>query len=113
LADRVLAEDELWVGEMRGVVVRGQALLVVRHEAGVCVYRDRCPHQGYPLSEGTLEGGVITCRVHRHRFDAASGVGVNPPRPCLASVPSRVEQGQVLAELAPLRSQSQAKGALP
>ena len=99
MADWVLSETELWVGEMRGVVVRGARLLVVRGEGGVCVFRDRCPHQGHPLSEGTLEAGVLTCRVHRHSFDAVSGNGINPPRPCLTAVPSRVEAGQIVIEL--------------
>jgi toluene monooxygenase system ferredoxin subunit len=99
LAEVVLAEADLWVGEMRGVLVRGERLLVVRGESGVCVFRDRCPHQGYPLSEGMLAEGVITCRVHRHTFDAATGAGVNPPHPCLSTLPSRVEAGRVLVDL--------------
>lgn len=99
MADVLLAEAELWVGEMRGVLLRDQPLLVVRGEQGVCVFRDRCPHQGYPLSEGKLQDGVITCRAHRHSFDAASGEGINPLRPCLSVVPSRVEHGQVLVDL--------------
>jgi toluene monooxygenase system ferredoxin subunit len=99
LADTLLAEAELWIGEMRGVSVRGERLLVVRGEQGVCVFRDRCPHQGYPLSEGTLKDGVITCRVHRHTFEASSGAGLNPLRPCLTAVPSRIEEGQILVEL--------------
>lgn len=99
MVDLVLAEAELWIGEMRGVEVQGERLLIVRGEAGVCVFRDRCPHQGYPLSEGTLQNGVLTCRVHHHRFDAVSGDGINPLRPCLSRVPSRVEAGQILVEL--------------
>lgn len=94
-----MAESELWIGEMRGVLVRGERLLVVRGEGGLRVFRDRCPHQGHPLSEGTLENGLLTCRVHHHTFDAASGDGVNPPRPCLSVVPSRVEAGQILVDL--------------
>jgi toluene monooxygenase system ferredoxin subunit len=105
LAEPLLAEAELWLGEMRGVVAGGEHLLVVRLEQGVCVFHDRCPHQGYPLSEGTLERGVLTCRVHRHSFDAASGQGINPFGPCLTRVPARVENGQVLVELpAPRRA---------
>ena len=99
MTDAVLAEADLWIGEMRGLEVRGERLLVVRQESGVCVYRDRCPHQGYPLSEGTLQDGVLTCRVHHHRFDAVSGAGINPVRPCLTRVPARVHQGLVLVEL--------------
>jgi toluene monooxygenase system ferredoxin subunit len=99
LTEAVLAEDALWVGEMRGVAVGTERLLVVRLDDGVCVFRDRCPHQGYPLSEGELTNGVITCRVHRHTFDAASGDGINPQRPCLTKLVARVEGGQVLVEL--------------
>jgi toluene monooxygenase system ferredoxin subunit len=99
LAEPLLAEEALWIGEMRGVEARGQRLLVVRLEGQVCVYADRCPHQGYPLSEGKLEQGVITCRVHEHRFDAASGAGINPRGSCLTALPSRVEGGQILVEL--------------
>ena len=99
MAEFLLSESDLWVGEMRGVSVRGERLLVVRGEAGVCVFRDRCPHQGYPLSEGTLSEGVITCRLHRHTFDAASGAGINPLQPCLSALPSRVDAGRVLVDL--------------
>ena len=98
-----LTQDALWIGEMRGIDVEGERLLVVRHDDGVCVFRDRCPHQGYPLSEGRLEAGVITCRVHQHTFDAASGDGINPPRPCLTKLSARVEAGQILVELSPSR----------
>jgi toluene monooxygenase system ferredoxin subunit len=101
--ERALSESELWIGEMRGVTLRDARVLVVRLEDGVCAYHDRCPHQGYPLSEGTLENGVITCKVHGHSFDAASGSGVNPQRPCLSALPVRVEAGQVLVDLSSLR----------
>jgi toluene monooxygenase system ferredoxin subunit len=100
MAELPLSVDELWVGEMRGVVLGQQKLLVVRTEQAVCVYRDRCPHQGYPLSEGRLENGVITCPLHGHTFDAATGAGINPPAPRLVSLPARSEQGQLLVELA-------------
>jgi toluene monooxygenase system ferredoxin subunit len=99
VTDAWLDEAELWVGEMRGMLVRGQRVLVVRGESGVCVFRDRCPHQGFPLSEGRLVDGVITCRVHQHTFDAATGAGINPLHPCLSVLPSRVEAGKVLVDL--------------
>ena len=99
MAELPLSVEELWIGEMRGVVVGVQRLLVVRLEHGVCVYRDRCPHQGYPLSEGRLEEGVITCRLHGHTFDATTGVGINPLAPCLTALPARTEQGRVHVEL--------------
>jgi toluene monooxygenase system ferredoxin subunit len=93
-----LTEAELWIGEMRGVEAGGEQLLVVRLEEETCVYRDRCPHQGYRLSEGSLEQGVITCRLHRHTFSAASGDGINPRASCLKRLASRVEGGRILVE---------------
>lgn len=100
MAEPLIDERELWVGEMRGVAWRGRRLLVVRLEDTTRVYVDRCPHQGQPLSVGELEGGVITCKVHHHTFDAASGAGINPPGHCLRALECRVEGGQVLLEVA-------------
>lgn len=94
----VADESELWVGEMRGCVLHGVRLLLVRLEQGYVAYHDRCPHQGVPLSEGELRSGVITCRAHLHTFDAATGGGINPERPCLRGLAVRVEAGRVLVE---------------
>lgn len=99
MAELPLGLNDLWVGEMRGVALGTQRLLVVRTEQGARVYRDRCPHQGFPLSEGRLEDDVITCRVHHHTFDAVSGAGINPPSPCLRPLPTYVEQGRIYVDL--------------
>lgn len=98
MLDTGLCESDLWVGEMRGVELGGCPVLIVRHEQGVAAYRDRCPHQGYPLSEGELSGGVITCRAHHHRFDAVSGDGINPPRPCLVRLKVALVAGAIAVE---------------
>ncbi|AUX40267.1 assimilatory nitrite reductase small subunit [Sorangium cellulosum] len=56
---------------------------------------DRCPHQGYPLSQGALRGGVLTCAWHNWKFDVASGActfGGEPVR----RYATRVDGGRVL-----------------
>ncbi|WP_437280347.1 Rieske (2Fe-2S) protein [Sorangium sp. So ce375] len=56
---------------------------------------DRCPHQGYPLSQGTLRGGVLTCAWHNWKFELASGAcsfGGEPVR----RYATRVDGGRVL-----------------
>jgi nitrite reductase/ring-hydroxylating ferredoxin subunit len=100
MAEPLIDERELWIGEMRGLPWRGRRLLVVRLEDTTRVYLDRCPHQGQPLSAGELERGVITCPVHHHTFDAATGHGINPPGACLQALECWVEGGQVLLESA-------------
>ncbi len=63
---------------------------------GDCVHAidDRCPHQGYPLSQGSVREGVLTCEWHNWKFDLASGActfGGDPVR----RYPTRVEDGRV------------------
>lgn len=38
---------------------------------------NRCPHEGYPLSEGTLDAACrLTCNWHNWKFDLASGANL-------------------------------------
>jgi nitrite reductase/ring-hydroxylating ferredoxin subunit len=62
----------------------GKQVLVVAQENRVFAIANRCPHEGYPLSEGTIGPGcVLTCNWHNWKFDLASGaalVGRDPVR---------------------------------
>lgn len=85
----MLTATGVTVGELREkgrkVVRRGakQILLIVAGEKLFAV-ANRCPHEGYPLSEGTLgDGCVLTCNWHNWKFDLESGaalVGRDPVR---------------------------------
>src|ERR1700748_915230 len=79
-----LAEETL-KAKGRHVLRRGgkQVLLLAR-EGRLFAIANRCPHEGYPLSEGT-EGPncVLTCNWHNWKFDLATGaalVGRGPVR---------------------------------
>ena len=65
----------------------GKQVLLIAHQGRVFAIANRCPHQGYPLSEGTLgeAGGacVLTCNWHNWKYDLATGhalVGFDPVR---------------------------------
>ena len=98
----LLASEELWVGELRGFLLADQRVLLLRTDAGVCAYVDRCPHLGVPLSHGTLNGNVLTCRAHRYSYDAVTGQGINPRGLNLTALPVRVENGVVSVDPVPL-----------
>ncbi|WP_437735604.1 Rieske 2Fe-2S domain-containing protein [Sorangium sp. So ce1335] len=51
----------------------GRRFACVRRGGEVHALDDRCPHQGYPLSQGALRGGVLTCAWHNWKFDVATG----------------------------------------
>jgi toluene monooxygenase system ferredoxin subunit len=74
----VLSESELWIGEMRQVMLERRRVLLLRTEQGVHAYEDRCPHLGVPLSRGMLHGNTLTCFAHHFQFDADTGCGKNP-----------------------------------
>ena len=52
---RAATRDELWIGEMKGVIVDGVPVLLVSLDDGVRAYEDRCPHKGVALSEGCVD----------------------------------------------------------
>lgn len=45
----------------------------VRAGDAVHALDDRCPHQGYPLSQGSCKDGVLTCEWHNWKFDLPTG----------------------------------------
>jgi toluene monooxygenase system ferredoxin subunit len=93
------ALDELRIGEMKGVVLDGRPVLLVRLEDGVRAYADRCSHQGVRLSEGRLEGNRLTCSAHEWLYDAATGRGINPVSASLVAYRSEVRAGRIYVEV--------------
>ena len=80
------------------VRVEGRQILLVVTGQGLFATANRCPHEGYPLSEGTLAGCTLTCNWHNWKFDLASGETlVGGDR--LRHYPLRVEAGRVWLDL--------------
>ncbi len=54
--------------------VSGKQITLFRRAARIYACNNRCPHEGYPLSEGDLDGDcVLTCNWHNWKFDLESG----------------------------------------
>ncbi|MHB8528613.1 MAG: Rieske (2Fe-2S) protein [Caulobacteraceae bacterium] len=110
--EEVIGLDELTIRSR--VVVRrgGRQILLIAGEKGVYACANRCPHEGYPLSEGVLtEGCVLTCNWHNWKFDLADGrTLVGGDR--LRRFPVRVEAGRVLVDLAPEEPRARRERAL-
>jgi nitrite reductase/ring-hydroxylating ferredoxin subunit len=52
----------------------GKQIALFAGNDAVFACNNRCPHEGYPLREGTLDGGcVLTCNWHGWKFDLRSG----------------------------------------
>jgi toluene monooxygenase system ferredoxin subunit len=95
----VASLDDLWAGEMRGIVVGRTRLLLVHLDEGVFAYEDRCAHQGVPLSGGKLDGATLTCPAHEWQYDVRTGRGVNPKSACMRRFPLEIRDGRVFVDL--------------
>jgi toluene monooxygenase system ferredoxin subunit len=94
-----LRRQDLWIGQLVGVSVAGVPVLLVGLEDRVCAYEDSCTHQRVKLSEGTLEGNVLTCGAHGWCYDALTGAGINPSDTALKRFAVRVEDGDILVDV--------------
>jgi toluene monooxygenase system ferredoxin subunit len=98
---RVCPLDDLWQGEMAVHEVERTKLLVVHTESGaVRAVQLMCPHQKFPMSDGTLDGDVLTCAKHLWQFNVVTGRGVNPSHAEVTLYPVKVEDGQVYVSVA-------------
>ena len=83
------------------VVVDGIGVGLYRVNETVYAMEDDCPHAGYPLSEGELDGCVISCRAHGWPFDIRTGFDPENadgfPVPCFAV---EIEGDEVRIDLA-------------
>ncbi|MGH8978172.1 MAG: Rieske (2Fe-2S) protein, partial [Acidimicrobiia bacterium] len=60
------------LGQLR-TKVGTRPVVVFWHEDAAYAIEDRCPHLGFPLHQGTVESGLVTCHWHHARFDLVSG----------------------------------------
>ena len=78
------------VPEGRGLRVQidGLEIGIFRVGATLHALENACPHAGAPLSEGCLEGSIVTCTLHGWRFDVRTGFHPDAadgfPIPCFA-----------------------------
>jgi len=91
--------DDVWSGEKVGVEICGKPVLLVNVGGVVCAYEDRCRHKGVRLSEGRLDGSVLTCAAHGWEYDVLTGRGVNPEATALVRYGVRIEGLDVLVDL--------------
>jgi toluene monooxygenase system ferredoxin subunit len=99
---KVAKIEDLWSGEMMGLEVNGERVLLVNVDNQIYAYADVCPHQKSPLSEGTLTDKILRCARHHWEFDVSSGSGVNPQNACLRVFPIRLDGEDILVDIDPV-----------
>jgi nitrite reductase/ring-hydroxylating ferredoxin subunit len=70
---------EIAVGEMKKVILDDRDVLIANIGGIYYAVGSECTHFGGDLSEGVLEGKIVTCPNHKARFDVTTGKVVSPP----------------------------------
>src|SRR5215469_3896993 len=60
-------------GRVRTVTVDGRSVALARCGGRLGALENRCPHQGGPLGEGSIENGWLRCPWHGYDYDPLTG----------------------------------------
>jgi len=86
--------------EGRAVTVGDQEIAIFHLEDRYLTIGNKCPHKGGPLCDGIVSGTTVVCPLHGRRFDLETGMPIRASEPsCVATFPTRVENGIIFVEL--------------
>jgi nitrite reductase/ring-hydroxylating ferredoxin subunit len=70
---RVADPDELPEGRVKTVAAGTRSLALTHVDGEYAALDNHCPHQGGPLGEGSIEGGLLRCPWHGYDYCPLSG----------------------------------------
>jgi nitrite reductase/ring-hydroxylating ferredoxin subunit len=107
IADPIKVQEKVNAGSLADLKAKGKKIfkhgkkqiLLLHREGKVYACNNRCPHEGYPLAEGTLaETCTLTCNWHNWKFDLTSGetlVGGD----VLRQYPVEIKAGEIILDV--------------
>jgi nitrite reductase/ring-hydroxylating ferredoxin subunit len=106
---RVAKLNEIPEGSMKRVSAFGTQVLLSNVKGKIYATQDSCGHQRASLFRGKLEGAIVTCPLHRAKFDVTtgknvSGINMSMPAELMAKIPSEVmtmfqKTGEIISEI--------------
>src|SRR4249920_2477434 len=94
-----VALDDLSVGSMRLARAGDRRLCLVRTSDGVFALDHACPHEGYGLTQGSLDGNLLTCAWHNWKFRVDDGACVIGEENITTHDATVADNGDVLVEV--------------
>ena len=76
---KVAETNEVPPGTAKVVDIEGHAVALFNVNGTYYAIADACTHRGGSLSEGAVEGTVVTCPWHGATFDVTTGNVLGPP----------------------------------
>jgi nitrite reductase (NADH) small subunit len=84
-------------GESRMLNVDGQMVGLFNVDGDFLAVSNECPHAGASLAHGTVDGEVVSCRIHHWRFCLRTGTYLDEDKPEFnaRSFETRIVDGEV------------------
>ena len=92
---RVCSLDELQRDGVRVVSTGDRTVAVFWHRDQLFAVDNRCPHMGFPLSQGTVADGILTCHWHHAKFDLSGGCAFDLFADDVAAFRSELRDGEI------------------
>jgi nitrite reductase/ring-hydroxylating ferredoxin subunit len=60
-------------GGCLSLTIENHTIAIFIYDSKIYAIDNRCPHMGFPLNQGTVKDGILTCHWHHARFDLMNG----------------------------------------
>jgi len=93
------SRSQLADGRVKTVTVGGRDVCLTHYQGKFSAFENKCPHQGGPLGEGSIENGMLRCPWHGWDYHPCTG---KPPAgfdDCLETFPVKEEDGAIFVGL--------------
>ncbi len=76
---KVAETNEVPPGTAKAVDLEGRPVALFNIDGTYYAIDDTCTHRGGSLSEGAVEGTIVTCPLHGATYDVTTGNVLGPP----------------------------------
>ncbi|WP_436934252.1 Rieske (2Fe-2S) protein [Halovenus marina] len=81
--------------------IDGKTIGLFYHDGEFYATDNRCPHMGFPLTDGSVDDGILTCPWHHARFEISCGDTFDPFADDVRTYPVEIRDGEVYVDPAP------------
>ncbi len=92
---KILELDELPEGRVKAKAAGVHTLCVTRLDGQYAALSNKCPHQGGPLGEGSIENGMLRCPWHGWDYHPTTGAPPDGYGDCVPTFPVEVREDGV------------------
>jgi nitrite reductase/ring-hydroxylating ferredoxin subunit len=89
-------------GGCLSITVEKHTIAIFIYDSKIYAVDNRCPHMGFPLNQGTVKDGILTCHWHHARFDLMNGGTFDQWAGDVTSFPVEIRNGnEVWIDISP------------